>query len=116
MAKKNNNINTTPSQLNFNTFIEGNVTTEGHLRLDGVIIGNVSCTGKLVIGKKAEVKGNIRCEDADIMGKVEGDLNVKKNVTVSNNANIIGDIYTNTINIEPGAKFNGKCIMTEENE
>lgn len=100
-----------PNHLNAGTIIDGNITIEGHLRLDGKVKGDVTCSGKLVVGDKGEVLGNIHCQHADIMGSVTGDLEVKGNTTLFSKTTVKGTIYTATINIEPGAVFNGKCVM-----
>ena len=111
MIKKKAIPATTPNQLNAGTVIEGSITIEGHLRLDGKIKGDITCSGKLVIGDQGEVEGNIHCQSADIIGAVHGDIQVKENTSLFSKSKIKGNIYTFSINIEPGAVFNGKCIM-----
>jgi len=100
-----------PNQLNVTSSIEGTLSLEGHLRMDGKIKGDIYCTGKLVIGEKAEITGNIHCNSADIMGTVHGEVRVKQNTSLFAKSNVQGNVYTQSINIEPGAVFNGKCIM-----
>ena len=100
-----------PNQLNIGTHILGTITLEGHLRLDGKIKGDVTCSGKVVIGEKGEVVGNIHCQSADIMGSVHGDVKVKETTSLFAKSMVKGNIYTVSINIEPGAVFNGQCIM-----
>jgi cytoskeletal protein CcmA (bactofilin family) len=100
-----------PNHLNSGAVIEGNIKLEGHLRLDGKILGNLTCSGKVVVGETGEVVGNIYCESADVMGMVKGDIRVKANTSLFVKSKVIGNIYTLTINIEPGAVFNGKCMM-----
>jgi len=110
-TKKSSTPTNIPNQLNAGTSIDGNVTLEGHLRLDGKIKGDVTCTGKVVVGEKGVVLGNIDCQSADILGEVHGDIKVKQNTSLFGKSTVKGDIYTFSINIEPGAVFNGKCIM-----
>jgi cytoskeletal protein CcmA (bactofilin family) len=100
-----------PNQLNAGTSIQGSIILEGHLRLDGKIMGDITCSGKVVIGEKGEVVGNIHCQSADIMGVVHGEIKVKESASLFAKSMVKGDIYTVGINIEPGAVFNGKCIM-----
>lgn len=110
-AKKTSTQINIPNQLNAGTSIDGNVTLEGHLRLDGKIKGDITCSGKVVIGEKGEVIGNIDCQSADILGVVHGDIKVKQNTSLFAKSMVKGNVYTFSINIEPGAVFNGKCIM-----
>ena len=41
------------------TTIKGNIITETDFRLDGKVEGDISCNGKIVIGPKGSVTGNI---------------------------------------------------------
>lgn len=105
-----------PNQLNAGTNINGSITLDGHLRLDGKIKGDITCSGKVVIGEKGEVVGNIHCQSADIMGAVHGDVQVKENTSLFAKSKVKGNVFTLSINIEPGAIFNGKCIMGNDDK
>lgn len=50
------------------TMVKGTITVEGDLRLDGIIEGNVSCRGKVVIGPQGRIKGNVTCTGAVLHG------------------------------------------------
>ena len=50
------------------TTIKGNIITETDFRLDGKVEGDISCNGKIVIGPKGSVTGNIVSENAEILG------------------------------------------------
>ena len=50
------------------TMVKGAITVEGDLRLDGIIEGNVSCKGKVVIGPQGRIKGNVTCTGAVLHG------------------------------------------------
>ncbi len=114
--KQKQAITNIPNHLNSTSSIEGNISLEGHLRMDGKIKGDITCTGKLVIGEKAEIMGNVYCNSADIMGIVHGEVRVKQNTTLFSKSTVTGNVYTQSINIEPGAVFNGKCIMGANEE
>ncbi len=94
------------------TSVKGDVTTETDFRLDGQIEGDVNCNGKIVIGPKGQVKGNITAINAEILGVVEGSVRVKEKLTLKATANIKGDIFAQQLEIEPNARFNGVCNMT----
>lgn len=96
------------------TAIKGDITTEIDFRLDGKVEGNVTCSGKLVIGPKGCVIGNITSTNAEIMGEVEGTLRISAKLVLKSSAIIKGEIQTQTIEIEPNARFNGTCTMSGE--
>ena len=58
------------------TTVKGNIQTETDFRLDGKVEGDVSCSGKIVIGPKGNVTGNIVSANAEILGEVEGSVHV----------------------------------------
>ncbi len=93
------------------TSIEGTVNCEGDLRLDGSIKGDVKITGRLVMGHDAAITGDIICEDADVAGKIFGNINVKETLTLKKQSRLTGDIATKKLIVENGAEFNGKCNM-----
>ena len=96
------------------TTIKGNIITETDFRLDGKVEGDISCTGKIVIGPKSSVTGNIVSENAEILGEVDGSVKVSAKLILKSTAIIKGDIYTQSLEIEPNARFNGACSMCSE--
>ncbi|HHT04477.1 MAG TPA: polymer-forming cytoskeletal protein [Bacteroidales bacterium] len=93
------------------TTIKGDVISDGDLRIDGIVDGSLNIKGKLVIGVSGKIIGSINCQNADISGKVEGNLVVKELLSLQNNSSINGDITIGKLSIEPGASFTGKCSM-----
>ena len=97
------------------TAVSGTIVTESDFRLDGRIEGDINCKGKIVIGPKGNIKGNIISDHAEILGNVEGTIRIKEKLIFKSSSNIKGDIYTQTLEIEPGAHFNGTCTMSGKN-
>lgn len=75
------------------TTVKGDIVTETDFRLDGKIEGNVSCNGKIVIGPKGNVTGNIVSANAEILGEVEGSIHVSAKLVLKATAVIKGDIF-----------------------
>lgn len=96
------------------TNVKGNISTETDFRLDGKVEGDVSCTGKIVIGPKGCVTGNITADNAEILGEVEGSVRVSAKLSLKATAVIKGDIFAQSLEIEPNAQFNGACKMSGE--
>lgn len=94
------------------TTITGELHSDGVVRLDGTIKGNLTTKGKLVIGESGAVFGDIRCQNADISGKVEGKIIVKELLSLKETSKIKGEIYTKQLTIEAGASFDGTCDMS----
>jgi cytoskeletal protein CcmA (bactofilin family) len=94
------------------TAVSGTIVTESDFRLDGHIEGDINCKGKIVVGPKGSIKGNIISDQAEILGYVEGSLRIKEKLIFKSTSNIKGEIVTQTLEIEPGAHFNGTCAMS----
>jgi len=114
IGKKNGTNFEAPDRLN--RFVEGTkligeLITESSIRIDGEIIGNIDCAGKVLIGENAIIKGNLICADADIEGRVEGDIKIAGLLVLREKALITGNIDTTKIEIHQGAVFIGNCVM-----
>lgn len=116
MFGKNTENNNTQGSKTINLFadgtvIKGDIKTNNDIRIDGIIEGLVFSDAKVVVGPSGKVLGDIMCQNADISGKVSGIIAVKELLFLKNTAVVDGDISTNKLVVEAGAKFNGNCSM-----
>ena len=93
------------------TVIKGEISVNGDFRVDGTLIGNINCKGKIVVGQTGRIEGDIFCQSADFSGEVKATLKVTELLTLKETAWYSGDIITGKLAIEPGAKFSGTCKM-----
>jgi len=93
------------------TEITGDINSQGDLRLDGFLKGNLNIKGRVVIGKTGRILGTITCKNAEISGNMEGKLYVSELLTLTETAVVKGDVIINKLNIQPGCKFTGTCAM-----
>ena len=91
--------------------IVGNVVADSDFRIDGLIEGDLQCTGKVVIGEAGCIKGTIACQHAEILGLLEGKIKCHQQLSLRSSGKIQGDVLTKTLIVEPGAVFNGTCSM-----
>jgi cytoskeletal protein CcmA (bactofilin family) len=97
--------------LNASTRIIGDLASEGDIRVDGSVQGNIDVKTKLVLGQSAHIKGNINAQNCDISGVVTGNVTVSELLTIKATAKITGDIACSKLIIEAGAEFNGNSAM-----
>jgi cytoskeletal protein CcmA (bactofilin family) len=114
MATIQQNTGTLYNALTSGSKIIGTIITDSDMRVDGTIEGDVKCSGKLVIGEQGVIKGNIECQNAEIMGKIDGKIDVKYALALRASSNLVGEISTGTLMVEPNAVFNGTCSMGEK--
>lgn len=115
MAKTNvENDSNAINIIGVGTEITGDINTNGDIRIDGFLSGNVITEGKLVVGETGKIKGEIHCKNSEVLGMVEGKIKVQELVTLKSSARIYGDIVTQKLSIEPGSLFTGNCNMNED--
>ena len=104
------------SRISAGTEVKGSLISRSDIRIDGVFEGGLITSGKLVLGEKAVVRGNVMCANADIWGKMEGDLIVGDTVSFKQDSSYEGQLKTIRICIEMGASFSGGCQIINEAE
>ncbi|MCB8964839.1 MAG: polymer-forming cytoskeletal protein [Bacteroidales bacterium] len=102
-----NNINL----VGLGTEISGDINSNGDLRIDGTLIGNLTVKGKVVVGETGKIKGEITCKNSDISGTIEGKITVFELLSIKSTAKINGDLHVGKVAIEPGSRFTGYCEM-----
>lgn len=108
---RNNEVENSINIIRGGTEINGDINCQGDIRIDGKLVGNLNSDGKVVVGENGVVEGNIRCANATISGGVKVNIIVNELLTLKSTANLVGEINTNKLQIEPGANFSGSCKM-----
>ncbi len=116
MASNNQNAGTLYNALTAGSKIIGTIIADSDIRIDGVVEGDLQCTGKVVIGEQGKIKGTIACQNAEIMGHLDGKINVQSTLALRATGNIHGEVSTKTLIVEPNAIFNGSCSMSKAPE
>jgi cytoskeletal protein CcmA (bactofilin family) len=93
------------------TVLQGDVKSENDLRIDGSIHGNVFSKAKVVVGPSGFVEGNIEGVHADISGRLTGNVTAKETVQLRAQSQVQGNIHSASLQVEPGAVFNGQSQM-----
>ena len=93
------------------TSITGDVVSNGDIRIDGNLQGNLNTKSKLVLGPSGKILGEIFCKNSEVSGQIDGKIVVEELLILKATAKINGDIFTSKLAIEPGAIFTGTCKM-----
>jgi len=113
MAKYTETDNSAINLIGTGTEITGDINSNGDIRVDGALNGNLKTSGKLVIGETGKIKGEIVCKNSEVLGAINGKITVSELLSLKASSRIEGDIITKKLAIEPGAKFTGNCNMNE---
>ncbi len=100
--------------LSSGTRITGDINAEEDIRIDGTVEGNITCKGKIVVGASSSVIGNIESCNIELLGQVKGNITCRERIILRASSILYGDIKTSIIEIEPGAQFEGACVMYTE--
>jgi cytoskeletal protein CcmA (bactofilin family) len=98
------------------TSVQGELVAEGDMRIDGSVTGNVTCKATLVIGSEGSVEGEIKAGNMRIAGKFKGNADLAGELCLEQTAVIDGDLTVAAIDVEDGAKLNGRVFMKESEE
>ncbi|WP_026528100.1 bactofilin family protein [Butyrivibrio sp. VCD2006] len=95
--------------------LDGPFTAKESTRVDGIINGNVTIGGSLIIGQEAKIVGTVTAANLFLAGEIQGNVSVPQGkVEISDTGKLIGDLAAKTLVIDENAIFQGKCQMTTE--
>jgi cytoskeletal protein CcmA (bactofilin family) len=106
-TEKNNDINAIAS----GSTLQGDLTSDSDVRIDGHLTGSVKTKGRLVLGEGGVIEGEVNCKNAIIAGELKATINTEELLTLKSTAKLSGEIVSAQLAIEPGAIFSGKCSM-----
>jgi cytoskeletal protein CcmA (bactofilin family) len=116
-SKPNNSIE---CLIGAGTTIEGNITFAGGLRVDGRVRGDVIAAdgkpGTLVLSEHAQIEGEIRVSHVVINGTVVGPVHAAEYVELQAKANVTGDVYYKTLEIQLGAVVQGRLVYQNDSK
>ena len=93
--------------------IEGKISSNGSIRIDGLVNGDVSANENITVGESGEINGEINAEVISVGGKVIGTLIAREKLTLESKSVLKGDLNSKILIVEAGAKFDGKSIMSQ---
>lgn len=117
-SKSNKPHNNIECLIGAGTTIEGNITFTGGLRVDGRVRGDVIAAdgkpGTVVLSEQAQIEGEIRVSHVVINGTVVGPVHATEYVELQPKANVTGDVYYKTLEIQLGAVVQGRLVYQND--
>jgi cytoskeletal protein CcmA (bactofilin family) len=105
------------AELNFigkGTVVEGNVSTESSIRVDGRIKGSLNCKNTLTVGENGEIEGDVKATNAIIGGRIKGKVIVQEKLVLESKSSLHGELKAKKLIIDEGATFDGTSNMGVE--
>lgn len=94
---------------------EGNMTTTTSTRIDGKLNGKIAGNNTIIVGEDGIVVGEIKAADTVVYGRVEGVIE-SHSLEIKRSGNVLGDVFIESLIVEDGGVFNGRCTMDEVTE
>lgn len=104
------------SRISTGTVIKGEISSPNDIRIDGSFEGKIQSKGRVVVGEKAVISGDIICENVDFWGKMTGSLYVRDTLSLKEGCTVNGDLHIKRLSVELGARFDGNCRMLADGE
>lgn len=96
------------------TTLQGPLTAVGRVRIDGVVRGAVEVDGPLEVGPGGHVEGpSVRAGALRVAGTVRADVTADEAVEVWRGGVLEGDVRAATLDVEAGARFDGRSVMPD---
>lgn len=98
--------------------IQGDIVTDGTIRIEGALRGSVRAAKAVVLGKDGEVVGEIITQDAVIGGRVDGTIVAESRLELQSTCVVEGEIRARMqhLKLDEGARFNGQIQMIDGDE
>jgi cytoskeletal protein CcmA (bactofilin family) len=109
--KKNFNENKVVTIIGPGTKVKGELSSQGTIRVEGVVEGQVQSTDTIVIQENGKVKADLIAGQVVISGEVHGNVYAQERLEITEHAKVFGDITSPRISIAEGVVFEGKCTM-----
>ena len=94
--------------------INGDLQTEGVIRVEGRISGNVTAGFQILLSQGGVIEGDLATREAVLAGIVHGSVVAAERVEVQASAQVHGDIVTPRLLIQEGGHINGAIRMESE--
>ena len=93
------------------TKIIGNIFSKADFRIDGEVEGNITTSGKVVVGANGKISGKLNCSNADISGNISGNIEVNETLSLMSGSYVQGEIVTGKLSVEEGAQVDATISM-----
>lgn len=95
------------------TIVEGKFRSQGSIRVDGKVVGDVTTAESLAVGLNGEVEGNIVAKSVTVGGKIRGSISATDKVVFEGKSVVRGDVRAVRLVIDEGSLFDGRVTMAD---
>lgn len=104
----------TQTVLGSDAIFKGEMSFEGAMRIEGRFEGKLNTSGKLSIGRNAEISAEIDVGRVNVEGNFKGNISAHERVEVASSARIIGDLRAPKLVVAEGATLIGSFNISPD--
>ena len=105
------------SRISAGTVFNGEITSSNDIRIDGQFEGRIDSKGRLVVGERAVVNGDVICTNVDFSGTMsKGTFYVMDTLSLKAGCSVNGDLRFKRLQVDLDAKINGNLKVLNEKE
>ena len=99
--------------LGSNTSVEGDIRSNGGVRIDGDLEGTIQIAGSLIVSESAKVVATISARNVQIQGAVKGNVTANR-LVILDTGKLWGDIAVRSCVLDDGGFFQGYSKMQDD--
>lgn len=100
--------------IGLDSSIDGDIVSEGSVRIDGKVSGSVKSKGDVIIGDHAIVNSDVEANYCEISGSVNGSVHSETQLKIFKSGKLNGNITVSSFTIEEGGSFQGNCDINPD--
>ncbi len=94
-----------------NITIEGDITGNEPLIIEGVVRGTVAVKGAVTVTQDGLVEASVDSQSIEIAGSVQGNVSAVDKIDIKAGGRLVGDVKAPRVLIADGAAFKGNINM-----
>lgn len=95
--------------LGSGTVIQGKLSFDSPVRIDGKLSGDIFSSEILLIGKDAEVSAEVEADTVVVLGRLKGNVKARSRIEIFPGAKVEANLSAPSLVMQEGALLFGKC-------
>ena len=104
------------SVIDEHTVIHGEITTQGTIRVDGRLEGQLHRADTLIVGRTGSIVGDVEAREVIVAGAVDGNILADVRVEIQPTGSVHGDVRASVMRLDEGGTVNGRVAIMAQSE
>ena len=104
------------SVIDEHTVISPRITTQGTIRIDGRLEGQLHRADTLIVGRTGSIVGDVEAREVIVAGAVDGNILADLRVEIQPTGSVRGDVQASIMRLEEGGTVNGHVAIAAQSE